>query len=155
MPLVSKGSMSSATGPATSARILICEDSPIEQAALSLYLRQQGYDVDVTSDGEATIEHLKSHPVDAILLDLRVPRSDGFEVLSYLQEHRRTLPVIVVSGMPLDEIQQHMQRMPRPELPPLLLKPFDPDQLLQLLELELSGGIPEIKPQDESPDRAG
>jgi CheY-like chemotaxis protein len=134
-------------------RILVCEDSPIEQAALSLYLRQQGFDVKATSDGESTIEHIKSAPVDAVLLDLRVPKSDGFAVLSYLQEHRRALPVIVVSGMPLDEIQQHLKRMPRPELPPLLTKPFDPEQLLQLLELELSGGLPEIRAGDEGTDR--
>jgi DNA-binding response OmpR family regulator len=135
-----------------SARVLICEDSPIEQAALSLYLRQQGYAVAVTSDGAATIEHIKSNPVDAILLDLRVPKSDGFDVLTYLQEHRPTLPVIVVSGMPLDEIQQHLGRMAKPELPPLLIKPFDPDQLIQLLELELAGGMSQFDPPVD-PDR--
>jgi CheY-like chemotaxis protein len=136
------------------ARILICEDSPIEQAALSLFLRQQGYDVATAGDGAATIEHIKSQTVDAVVLDLRVPKSDGFEVLSYIQEHRRALPVIVVSGMPLDEMQQHLRRMPRPELPPLLIKPFDPEQLLQLLELKLSGGIPQIDPPPDLGERA-
>jgi CheY-like chemotaxis protein len=89
-----------------------------------------------------------------LLLDLRVPKHDGFEVLSYVQEHRRNLPVIVVTGMPLDEIQQKLSRMQKPELPPLLIKPVDPDQLVQLLELELSGELPQIAPPDDSP-RAG
>jgi DNA-binding response OmpR family regulator len=136
------------------ARILVCEDSPIEQAALSLFLRQQGYDVATAADGNATVEHIKANPVDAVLLDLRIPKSDGFQVLNYLQEHRRSLPVIVVSGMPLDEIQERMHDLPSHELPPLLLKPFDPDQLVQLLELELSGGLPELKSSDDAAQRS-
>jgi CheY-like chemotaxis protein len=71
-----------------------------------------------------------------------MPGADGFEVLSYLQEHRRALPVILLSGMPLNQIQHKIHRLPTPELPPLLLKPIDPQQLLGLLDLQLSGDLP-------------
>src|SRR4030095_12281808 len=64
------------------ARILVCEDSPIEQAALSLFLRQQGYEVSTAADGAQTIDHIKSNPVDAVLLDLKIPKTDGFGVLN-------------------------------------------------------------------------
>jgi hypothetical protein len=60
-----------------------------------------------------------------------------------VQEHRRALPVILLSGMPVDEIQRNMQRRHQHELPPLLLKPVDPDQLIQMVELQLSGELPE------------
>jgi DNA-binding response OmpR family regulator len=127
---------------ASQARLLLCDDSPVERLALAHFLRRTGYTVDEAGDGEAAILHIKHRPVDAVLLDLNMPDVDGFGVLSYLQEHRRALPVILLSGMPLDRIQHKIKGLPSPELPPLLLKPIDPDQLLTLLELHLSGQLP-------------
>jgi len=63
-------------------------------------------------------------------------------VLGYLQEHRRALPVILLSGMPLHQIQHKMHNLPTRELPPLLIKPIDPEQLLGILELQLRGELP-------------
>jgi CheY-like chemotaxis protein len=130
-------------------RLLVCDDADVERQALALILRQNGYIVDEANDGDTAIIHLKHKSVDLILLDLNMPGSDGFDVLSYLQEHRRALPVILLSGMELNKIQHKMHGLPTPELPPLLIKPIDPQQLLGLLELQLSGGL--CKPPTESP----
>ncbi len=123
-------------------RILLCDDSPVERLALAHFLRNAGYAVDEAGDGDAAILQLKHRQIDAMLLDLHMPGVDGFEVLSYLQEHRRSLPVILLSGMPLHTIQHKMHNLPTPELPPLLIKPIDPDQLLGILELQLAGLLP-------------
>jgi CheY-like chemotaxis protein len=122
-------------------RILLCDDSPVERMALAHFLRGSGYSVDEAGDGESALLHLKHRPVDLVLLDLHMPQVDGFAVLGYLQEHRRSLPVILLSGMPLHRIQNRIHNLPSPELPPLLIKPIDPDQLLGILDLQLSGGI--------------
>jgi DNA-binding response OmpR family regulator len=127
---------------ASQPRLLLCDDSPVERLALAHFLRRSGYAVDEAGDGEAAILHVKHRPVDAVLLDLNMPDVDGFGVLTYLQEHRRALPVILLSGMPLDRIQHKIKGLPSQELPPLLIKPIDPDQLLALLELQLSGQLP-------------
>lgn len=124
-------------------RILLCDDSPVERLALAHFLRSHGYLVDEAGDGDAAILQLKHREVDLILLDLHMPEIDGFGVLTYLQEHRRSLPVILLSGMPLHKIQTRMHDLPTPELPPLLIKPIDPEQLLGILELQLSGQMPE------------
>jgi DNA-binding response OmpR family regulator len=80
-----------------------------------------------------------------------MPDVDGFEVLGYLQQHRRALPVILLSGMPLNKIQHKIHTLPSPELPPLLIKPIDPDQLLSILDLQLSGELPSAtSPDDEA-----
>ena len=71
-----------------------------------------------------------------------MPGVDGFDVLSYMQQHRRALPVILLSGMPLHQIQHKMHVLPEPELPPLLIKPIDTDQLIGVVELQLSGQLP-------------
>ena len=123
-------------------RILLVDDSPVERLALAHFLRRAGYEVDEAGAGDAAILQLKHRQVDAVLLDLNMPDVDGFAVLSYLQEHRRSMPVVLLSGMPLHMIQHKMNVLPTPELPPLLIKPIDPDQLLGLLELQLSGGLP-------------
>jgi CheY-like chemotaxis protein len=128
--------------PQARIRILLCDDSPVERLALGHFLRNSGYDVDEAGDGEAAILHLKHREIDLLLLDLQMPDVDGFDVLTYMQQHRRALPVILLSGMPLDDIQHKMHVLPEPELPPLLLKPIDPEQLLGIVELQLSGGLP-------------
>src|SRR5439155_12261865 len=130
------------TGVYRGPRILLCDDSPVERMALGHYLRRSGYEVDEAGDGESAISQLQNREVDAVLLDLQMPGVSGFEVLSYLQKHRRALPVILLSGMPLDQIQQEIHGLPSRELPPLFLKPLDLDQLLQLMELQLRGEMP-------------
>ena len=133
----------------TLARLLLCDDSPVERLALAHFLRNAGYLVDEAGDGDAAILHVKHRRVDLILLDLHMPDTDGFQVLTYLQEHRRALPVILLSGMPLHKIQHRMHALPTPELPPLLIKPVDPNQLLELVELQLSGELPPLDCGDD------
>jgi CheY-like chemotaxis protein len=128
--------------------ILLVDDSPVERLALAHFLRGNGYRVDEAADGDAAILQLKHRPVDLMLLDLQMPETDGFDVLSYVQEHRRSLPVILLSGMPPHKIQHKMNVLRERELPPLLLKPIDPEQLLGVVELQLSGALQHL---DDAP----
>ena len=136
-------------------RVLLADDSPVERMALAHYLRRHGYSVDEVGDGESALNHLKNREVHAMLLDLQMPGTDGFDVLRYLQKHRRGLPVVLLSGMPLDQIQQEMHGLPTPELPPLFIKPIDVDQLMEVVELHLSGQLPQHPPDVDSGARPG
>jgi CheY-like chemotaxis protein len=124
------------------AKILLCDDSAVERNALAQYLRNQQYIVDEVADGEAALHYLKNKSVDLMLLDLHMPQRDGFGVLTYVQEHRRALPVILVSGLPPDQIQHRINKLPDKELPPLFIKPIDPEKLVQVIELQLAGELP-------------
>jgi CheY-like chemotaxis protein len=123
-------------------RLLLCDDSPIERLALGHYLRSNGYAVDEAGDGQSALQFLKNRQIDLLLLDLQMPEVDGFHVLNYVAEHRRSLPVILLSGMKPDEIQDKILGLKDQELPPLLLKPVDPEQLVEMVELRLSGELP-------------
>jgi len=140
-------------GEQSSVQVLLVDDSPVERLALGHFLRNAGYGVDEAGDGASAIAQLKNRQVGAVLLDLHMPGVDGFEVLKYLQEHRRSLPVVLLSGMPLHMIQHKMHILPTHELPPLLIKPIDPEQLLGVLELQLTGALPGGESaEDESED---
>jgi len=124
------------------ARVLLADDSAVERQALAHLLRQAGYQVDEADDGEAAILFLKQKLPDLLLLDLQMPGTDGFGVLNYLQKNNKNFPVILLSGLPPDQIQKAMQRLPSRDLPPLLLKPVDPSQLLNIVALRLGGELP-------------
>src|SRR5213594_2370760 len=95
-----------------SPRLLVCDDSAAERSALATILRNSGYNVDEVGDGAACMDYLKKNEIHLLLLDLHMPKPDGFDVLSYIQEHRRALPVILLSGMPPDQIQHKMHQLP-------------------------------------------
>jgi CheY-like chemotaxis protein len=125
-------------------RLLVCDDSSIERKGLAVYFRSAGYEVHEAADGEDAVRQLKSLKVDLLLLDLQMPREDGFEVLNYVHEHRQALPVILLTGLPPEQIQDRMDKLKRRELPPLFMKPVNPDRLLQVVELQLSGELPQV-----------
>ena len=123
--------------------MLLCDDSPVERLALAHYLRREGYRVDEAGDGESALAQLKARQVDLLLLDLEMPEVDGIDVLNYVREHRKSLPVILLSGLSPDEIQQKMGSLHQPVLPPLFIKPVDPTQLIEVVEMQLAGAIPD------------
>ena len=67
-------------------RILIADDEPNIVLSLEFLMRRAGYEVEKVSDGEAALESVRRAPPDLILLDVMMPRRDGFEVC---QEIRR------------------------------------------------------------------
>jgi len=90
----------------------------------------------------ATVHRRCNRPVDLVLLDLNMPDKDGFDVLAFLQKQQPDLPVILMTGMPPDLIQKSIPRLPDRELPPLLLKPLDVNQLLAVVTMKLEGELP-------------
>ncbi|HEY8665237.1 MAG TPA: response regulator [Tepidisphaeraceae bacterium] len=129
--------------PAPNSNLLVCDDSPMERMGLVYFLRRAGYNVEEAETGEAALVKIKQGRFDLLLLDLNMPDLNGFDVLTYIQKTNRNIPVILLSGMAPDDIQDKMHSLPTQALPPLLIKPIDPEQLLQVVELQLHGELPE------------
>lgn len=115
---------------------------------LSHFLRGNEFTVDEAADGESAVQLLQLRQLDLLVLDLQMPGKDGFYVLTYVQKHRPGLPVILLSGMPIEDIEDKIHLLPSRELPPLLLKPVDAIQLLELIDMELAGELPQMPPQE-------
>ena len=79
-------------------RILITEDDAALAEALQFSLAQSGYAVDWVSNGAAADEALKDDVFGLVILDLGLPKLDGFEVLRRLRRRNMSLPVLILSG---------------------------------------------------------
>ena len=79
-------------------RILIAEDDTALSEALRFTLTQAGYAVDHVANGAAADEALKGDGFGLLILDLGLPKLDGFEVLRRLRKRNTTLPVLILSG---------------------------------------------------------
>lgn len=81
-------------------KILIAEDESEVLEILSRKVSEEGYDVITAKDGKEALEKIYKDSPDVILLDIRMPKMDGFEVLKELREHpnpQKWQPVIIVS----------------------------------------------------------
>ena len=85
----------------TPKRIILVEDEPALQKSLGTFLRQEGYEVFSALNGEDGLKFSRNKAPDLILLDLILPKMDGFEVLQKLQEDKATkkIPVIVLTNL--------------------------------------------------------
>ena len=81
--------------------ILFIEDEPTIQKSISRFLEKEGYEVKSALDGEIGLETAKKIRPDLILLDLILPRKDGFEVLKELkkEESTKNIPVIALTNL--------------------------------------------------------
>lgn len=79
-------------------RILITEDDAPLAEALQFSLAQSGYAVDWVANGAAAAEALKDDVFGLLILDLALPKLDGFEVLRRLRRRNTALPVLILSG---------------------------------------------------------
>lgn len=88
-------------------RVLITEDDPNLAEALQFSLRQYGYAVDCISNGALADQALKDNVFDLLILDLGLPKLDGFEVLRRLRKRNPKLPVLILSGReaPSEKVQ--------------------------------------------------
>ena len=84
-------------------RVLVVEDEPALAEGLAEALGFQGYDVDVADDGERGLDLAMRRGYDVMLLDVMLPRLDGFEVLRRLRAAGRTVPTILLTAKGAEE----------------------------------------------------
>jgi two-component system OmpR family response regulator len=79
-------------------RILLVEDEPKMAAVLARGLRHQGYAVDTAAAGQDALFQARVNDYDAIVLDVMLPGTDGFEVCRTLREEGRWAPVLMLTA---------------------------------------------------------
>lgn len=79
-------------------KILVVDDEEALRTVLSTELEGEGYQVSTAGDGEEAIKILGSQQFHLILLDIKMPNVDGFEVLKFVKEKQPTTKVIMLTG---------------------------------------------------------
>ena len=85
-------------------KILVVEDEYDIRELLQNYLENEGYQVVTASDGEQAIEVFRSSHVDLILLDILLPRLNGYEVCRAIREES-DIPIIMLTALDSEEDQ--------------------------------------------------
>jgi CheY-like chemotaxis protein len=88
-----------------SKEILVVEDDQFLAKVYQTKLKKEGYNVFIALDGEEALSHIKKQKPALILLDLILPKMDGFEVLEKLKndESTKKIPVIILSNLGQDD----------------------------------------------------
>lgn len=92
-------------------RILVVEDEKPLNHALSLKLTHEGYEVVSAFDGEECLELIEKNDFDLILLDLIMPKLDGFSVLKKLKNMHKNTTIIVLSNSGQPEDKERSQQL--------------------------------------------
>ncbi|MCD6016438.1 MAG: response regulator transcription factor [Geminicoccaceae bacterium] len=79
-------------------RVLVVDDEPMVRDVLARYLARDGFEVETVGDGEAALAAFEAVRPDLILLDLMLPRVDGFEVFRRLRAAGVASPVIMLTA---------------------------------------------------------
>jgi DNA-binding NtrC family response regulator len=114
--------------------VLIIDDEPHLPHQLARYLRKHGYEVYTASDGEAGLQELQKNTIDLVLLDLRLPRLSGLEVLTRMSKSDPELPVVILTAY--GDVQTAVSAMKLGAFD-YLLKGFDLDELLLVVQRAL------------------
>ena len=106
--------------------ILVVEDEPEIAHILDAYLVRDGFRTVRAADGETALQHHKVLSPDLVLLDVRIPRLDGFEVLARLRREGNT-PAIIVTALAEDIDRLSGLRLGADDY---VVKPFNPHEVV-------------------------
>lgn len=107
-------------------KILVVDDEPHIRELVSLYLKDEGFEVVEKSNGVDALEYAENNPVDLVLLDIMMPKMDGWNLCKNLREFGE-MPILMMTakGEPQDRI--HGFKLGTDDY---LVKPFDPVELV-------------------------
>jgi len=120
-------------------RILVVEDEPAIALPLKGDLELEGYDVEVAADGESAVARAREGPFDLILLDVMLPRKDGFEVCRELRRGGVRTPIILLTAR-----TEEAEKVLGLELgaDDYVTKPFSPRELVARVKAVLRRTLP-------------
>ena len=118
-------------------KVLVADDDEAIQICMEDISKQEGWDLVFARDGEECLSLIEENDPALIVLDQRMPRMTGEEVLGKLQDVGKNYPVILISA------EKDLSRMKRfPAIVKVLTKPFDLEDFIFLVNNELSKSTP-------------
>lgn len=118
-------------------KVLLTDDEPNIVRVVSARLKAHGYEVAEAYDGEEALAKIDTEKPDILLLDIMLPKMDGFEVCSRIRssEAYRNIPIILFSAKTQEEDKKKGREV---KADAYISKPFDPQRLIETIEHLLS-----------------
>jgi CheY-like chemotaxis protein len=113
-------------------RILIADDFPQQAETLAKWLRRQGYTVEVATDGEETLAAADRFMPHAIVLDIRMPKLDGYEVAACVRQRDWGKDALIIA-LTAFGVTRDSYRIAAATFDEFLIKPISPSDIASLL----------------------
>ena len=120
-------------------RILVVDDEPAVRESLRRALQLEGYEVALAGDGVEALDAMRANSVDAIVLDVSMPRLDGLETCRRLRSQGNSLPVLMLTAR--DEVADRVAGLDA-GADDYVVKPFALEELLARLRALLRRAAP-------------
>jgi DNA-binding response OmpR family regulator len=115
--------------------ILIVDDEPVARQSLTDILKLEGYSVISLPNGQAAVEHVRTHPVDLMIVDMRMPGMSGLEVVQVVNQVSPETEVILLTAYGSTDTAIQALRL---RIHDYLLKPASPAQVIQSVKKGLA-----------------
>ncbi len=115
--------------------ILVVDDEPVARQSLSEILRLEGYAVNSVPNGQSAVEYVRTHPVELVVVDLRMPGMDGLEVVQVVNQISPETEVILLTAFGSTESAIQALRL---RIHDYLLKPAPPAQVVNSVKKGLA-----------------
>lgn len=118
--------------------VLVVEDSPAQREMITDLLRGSGLDVSVATDGVEALEQIQTHPPDIVILDIVMPRMNGYELCRRLKNDpiTQSVPVVMCSSKG-EEFDRYWGIKQGADA--YIAKPFQPTELVGTVKQLLRG----------------
>lgn len=116
-------------------QILVVDDEPVARQSLTDILRLEGYSVNSVPNGQAAVEHVRTHPVELMVVDLRMPGMDGLEVVQVVNQISPETEVILLTAFGSTESAIQALRL---RIHDYLLKPAPPANVINSVKKGLA-----------------
>lgn len=107
--------------------ILVVDDEPVARQSMGDILRLEGFAVNSVPNGQAAIEYVRTHPVELLIVDLRMPGMDGLEVVQVVNQISPETEVVLLTAFATTESAIQALRL---RIHDYLLKPASPAQVI-------------------------
>src|SRR3954451_8009254 len=125
-------------------RVLLVEDEPAAAHVLAKGLREQAYAVDVAADGDSAVFQAGTTDYDAVILDVMLPRRDGFSVCRTIRDSGCAVPILMLTAR--DAVEARIEGLDC-GADDYLVKPFDFGELLARLRALVRRGRRPLLPE--------
>ena len=132
-------------------RILVADDEEGIRESLHLIL-QKDYDVDFAGDGETALKQLAGGGCDLVLLDIKMPKLDGLEVMKRLKQQGIAVPVLMLTAYQSVELAKEAIKLGALDYLP---KPFEREQVLAAIRDALGGKLHSAYANTPTPAKPG